>query len=89
MEKITYDHEKCSVQRTILSEDVDGDVWKTARSEREKLVDKLTNYSDDLANNVISSSSLDIQPQEIIRAIKIATLSHVGKPHPFEKSIVK
>lgn len=62
-----------------LSEANDGRVWEETLKNRAVLVDKLTEYNDALANQVIASESLDAVPVgHIVSAVKSATCSHVS-----------
>lgn len=66
------------VKKTPLTEDHYPKYWTEAKNARVTLIDKLTNYCDDLANIVISSESLEnIATVDIVKALSLVTLNQV------------
>lgn len=79
LKKLVYNSKSNQVDYAALSEANDGRVWEETLKNRATLVDKLTEYNDTLANQVIASESLDAVPAEhIVSAVKTATCSHVS-----------
>lgn len=73
-------NDKNNIEHIILSERNDGKTWEKALKDRAILVDKLSEFDDDLAHHIISCESLDaISKGHIVRAVRSATCSHVSK----------
>lgn len=66
------------VNKTPLTEEKYPKYWNGAKNARAKLVDKLTEFDDELANNVIKLNSLDdIPTTDIIKALRNVTKKQV------------
>lgn len=66
------------VKKTSLTEDQYPKYWTEAKKARVTLIDKLTDYCDDLADLVISSESLEnIATDNIVKALTAVTNNQV------------
>lgn len=70
--------DKGTAERTSLTEKNDGETWEIAMTARTKLIDKISEYNDELANTVISENSLEnIATSDIVKALKEVTAQQV------------
>lgn len=79
MEMLSYGaaNEK-QVKRIPLTEDQYSKYWIEAKNARMALIDKLTDYCDDLADIVISSESLEnVATVDIVKALSSVTRNQV------------
>lgn len=78
MSKTTWIRSDGKIHQSILTEKDDGTAWEIAMKARTNLIDKLTEYSDNLANTVISANSLEnVQTADVAKALREVTLQHV------------
>lgn len=80
LDKMIFDAKSNKIHQTPLTEKTDGNVWERACLERVNLVDKLSEYSDDLADKIVSTNSLNnINSADIIQALRVVTVEQVSR----------
>lgn len=76
MEKLKWD--KHNIVKVDLEENVDGTLWEKANECRLNIIDKASEFNDELANSIISLDSLDkIKTTDVVKAIREIVLKQV------------
>lgn len=69
-----------SYQNRKLTEGSDGKKWEAAMFDHRQLIDTLSSLDDELADSIISKESLEIEPDEVISALRRCTIGMKGFP---------
>lgn len=78
MNKTTWVTNDGKVEQSVLTEKTDGSAWEIAMKARSKLIDRLSEFNDDLANTIISADSLEnVETADVAKALRQVTIQHV------------
>lgn len=78
MNKTLWVRNDGKIQESILTEKNDGSAWEIAMKARSNLIDKLSEFNDDLANTIINKDSLEnVETTVVAKALRQVTMQQV------------